>query len=115
MKCKATSDKNHDVLIGKEIGYKSYKEICSGETKKVNLGYWGNAGSFKVENNSLVQMERKPADYIHGLVPIMSFDWEVLYKFFSTHNIDPKWLHCDFSSGYYDEDLGGWTGCVGKV
>ena len=115
MKCQVNSSISHKVLISKQISYKSYKEICSGETKKVNLGYWGNAGSFKVENNSLVQIEREPTDYIHGRSSIMPYDSEVLSQFFSTHNIDQNWLHCDFSSGYYDEDLGGWTGCVGKV
>ena len=115
MKCQATSNTTHSVLISKEISYKSYKEICSGETKKVNLGYYGNSRSFKVENNSLVQIKREPEDYIHGRSSIMPFDSEVLSKFFSTHNIDQNWLHCNFSSGYYDDELGGWTGCMGKV
>ena len=44
------------------MSYKSYKEICSGEPKKVNLGYWGDwmagGGGFKVENNLLVHIPR---------------------------------------------------------
>merc|ERR1719219_2493081 len=54
MKCEATSDKTHHVLIGQEIGYKSYKEICSGEPKKVNLAYNYEKWILEVENNSLV-------------------------------------------------------------
>ena len=120
MKCQATSNTTHSVLISKEIGYKSYKEICSGEPKKVNLGYWGNfkaegAYIFKVENNSLLQIDRHTVDYINGQTSTMPFENEVLSKFFSTHNIEPNWLHCNFSTGNYDEDLGGWTGCLGKV
>merc|ERR550519_92728 len=53
MRCQVTSNKTHGILISKEISYKTYKEICSGKTKKVNLGYnlydW-----FQVENNTLM-------------------------------------------------------------
>ena len=115
MKCQVTSSTTHDVLISKEINYKSYKEICSGEKKKVNLGYWGNWESFKVENNSMAHIPRKLEDYIHGMHSVMSYDWEVLSKFFSLHNIEPNWLHCDYTYGHYNESLGGWTGCMGKV
>ena len=117
MKCQATSNTTHSVLIGKEISYKSYKEICSGETKKVNLGFWGNWNGMKVENNSLVTIEKdENYYYIHGKISSnMALDGEVLAKFFSIHNIEPNWLDCNGIFGHYDEDLGGWTGCVGKV
>ena len=115
MKCQATSNTTHSVLISKEIGYKSYKEICSGETKKVNLGFLGNWWDMRVENNSLVQTPRDLDNYIHGQYSNMAYDSEVLSKFFSTHNIEQNWLDCDYTYGWYDEELGGWTGCVGKV
>ena len=120
MRCEVTSNTTHDVLISKEISYKSYKEICSGEPKKVNLGYWGEwkengVWIFEVENNSLVHSPRPLDQYIHGKYSKMSYDWEVLSKFFSIHNIEPNWLHCNYSGGHYDDELGGWTGCAGKV
>lgn len=116
MRCEITSNTTHDVLISKEISYKSYKEICSGEPKKVNLGYADNWAGFKVENNSLVHIPRELKLYIHGnKYAAMPLDWEVLSKFFSIHNIEPNWLDCDYTYGHYDDELGGWTGCVGKV
>ena len=115
MKCQVTSSSTHDVLISREISYKSYTEICSGEKKKVNLGYMGNRWFFKVNNNSLVHTPRDLDDYITGRYSNMPYDWEVLSKFFSIHNIKPNWLDCDNSFGHYDDELGGWTGCVGKV
>ena len=67
-----------------------------------------------VENGTL--MEGIPHQKnIFGDWPQMSEDWEVLSKFISIHNIEPNWLDCDFTWGWYDEDLGGWTGCMGKV
>ena len=115
MKCQVNSRTSHGVLISKEISYQSYKEICSGEKKKVNLGHWGNSKVFKVENNSLVHIPRELKDYIHGQSSVMPHYWEVLSKFFSMHSIEPNWLHCNFDAGHYDETLGGWTGCMGQV
>ena len=115
MKCQATSNTTHSVLISKEIGYKSYKEICSGETKKVNLAYWGSYEYNKVKNNSLVHVPRKLDNYIHGIFSSMPRQWEVFSMFFSIHNIEPNWLDCNWSWGWYDEELQMWTGCVGKV
>ena len=115
MKCQVNSNTTHGVLISKEISYKSYKEICSGEKKKVNLGYNNVDNMLKVENNSLVPIPKTLKDYIHGIYASMSYEWEVLSKFFSIQNIEPNWLHCNFSGGWYDEELGGWTGCMGQV
>ena len=86
-----------------------------GRKKKVNLGYLGNRPWFRVENNSLVHLARKREDYIYGKYVFMSYNWEVLSKFFSFHNIEPNWLHCNFIGGHYDKELGGWTGCMGQV
>ena len=120
MKCQITSSKTHDVLISKEIRWKSYKEICSGEPKKVNLGYNNADFILKVENDNLMpDPPRNTPDigkaYWYGFYSAMSYDWEVLSKFLSIHNIEPNWLDCNSSYGWYDEDLGGWTGCMGKV
>ena len=119
MKCEATSDTTHGVLISKEIDYKSFKKICSGEPKKVNLGFNNDGTSeniiIKVENNSLVHIPRVLEYYIQGKYSRMAYFWEILSKFFSIHNIDPIWLDCDYDWGWYDEELGSWTGCMGKV
>ena len=128
MKCQATSDTTHDVLIGKEVGYKSYKEICSGEPKKVNMGFNYKYKVLKVENNTLTTYPQSCADFpfkptddqdsnpcVHGSFTHMSSNWEILSKFFSIHNIEPNWRDCNYVTGDYDEELGGWTGCIGQV
>ena len=124
MKCQITSSKTHDVLISKEIRWKSYKEICSGEPKKVNLGYNNNFNILKVENNTLIpeppigknmDMNGIYKPMFYGQVSGLSWDWEVLSKFFSNHNIEPNWLDCNETWGWFDEDQGEWTGFLGKV
>ena len=114
MKCEATSDTTHNVLISKEIGYKSYKEICSGEPKKVNLGYNNVQNTMKVTNNTLMPYP-KLLKFLLGEMPALSYGWEIFFKFFSIYNIEPNWLNCNYTWGWYVEDLGGWNGCMGKV
>ena len=115
MKCDVTSDITQDVMISKEITYKSYKNICGGQPKKVNLGFNNLPGGFEVKNNSLVPIPKELEDFIYDINPYMSYDWEILSKFFSLHNIAPTWLDCQMSWGSYNPHLGGWTGCMGKV
>ena len=116
MKCEATSDTTHNALISKEIGYKSYKEICSGEKKKVTLGFNNYPFQLKVENNSLFHLPpRKFTDNIWAKSAAMPYDWEILSTFFSNYNLEPNWVDCNGTYGWYDEELGGFTGCIGKV
>ena len=115
MKCRVTSNTTHDILISKDLGYKNYKEICSGEPKNVNLGIVFQSYFWLYNNNSLKHIDRWSNDFIYGRSSAMAYDWEILSKFFSIQNIEPNWLDCNSTWGYYDEELGGWTGCVGKV
>ena len=72
----------------------------------------------EVENNTLMHVPlRFPTNSfsVYGVQSSFSWDWEILSKFLAIHNIEPKWLDCNFTFGWFDEDLGGWTGCMGKV
>ena len=130
MKCQVNSRKYHQVLISKDINFESYKEICSGEPRKVNLGFNNDKALMHVDTatNTILRDPQSCGDFpfrskpnqinnpcVHGARTNMAFDWEILSTFFSIHNIEPNWLDCDWSWGWYDEDLGGWTGCMGKV
>ena len=60
--------------------YKSYKEICRGEQRKVNLGYVANFKAFAVVNNTLVHVPRsvypKKGNYIQTLLTLVQgFKW----------------------------------------
>ena len=117
MKCQLSSSTTHEVMISKEIKVRSYKEICGGEPRKMNLGYnnqWkGTSPTLRVENNTLIHFP--PKLYVFGQTTDMSHDWEVLFKFFTLHNIEANWLNCHYSWGGYDKNTGAWTGCMGKV
>ena len=66
----------------------------------------------KVENNKLLEF---PQGSSLKYEISDAYIWEILKIFFSIHNIEPNWLNCNGVAGHYDEDLGGWTGCMGKV
>ena len=112
MKCQVTSNTTHEVLLSKKISSKSYKETCIGEIKKVNLGF---GYKWLVEDNELVHSPREVKDHIYGKYTSMVYDWEILSKFFSMYNIEPNWLDCNETFGHYDDEQGGWTGCMGQV
>ena len=107
MKCQVTSSITRRVMISREVEVASYKDVCGGEKRRVNFGYFNYENFLKVENNEL-------QEYPKGLIGDM-FPWEIFTKFFSIYNIEPNWLNCNGVGGHYDEDLGGFTGCMGKV
>ena len=114
MKCQITSDTIHKVMISRDVKVASYKEICGGEKVRVYLGYNNDPGLMTVEDNKLLQ--DPPIRLVNkGERSEISWAWELLYKFFSAYNIEPIWLNCHFSWGWYDEEQGAWTGCMGKV
>ena len=113
MKCQVTSDTTRKVMISREVKVPSYKEICGGEKIRVHLGYNNDYDILKVEDNKLLQ--DPPQRKLKGIGSDISRVWEVLYKFFSLYNIEPIWLNCNFSWGWYDKEQGAWTGCMGKV
>ena len=108
MKCQVTSDTTRKVMISKEVKVASYKEICGGEKIRVLIGYNNDPRLMMVKDNKLLKIPAKRE--INGIITL---DWEVHYKFFSTYNIEPVWLDCGFSWGKFRN--GAWTGCVGKV
>ena len=92
---------------------RSYKDICGGQKKKVNIGFNNEPGALTVKNNTL--LTTPSPEPIYEKSTQISPDWEVLSRFFLIHNIEPNWLDCNYTWGWYDEELGGFTGCMGKV
>ena len=112
MKCQVTSDTTRKVMISREMKVASYKEICGGEKIRVYLGYNNYQGEFEVENNKLLQNNKR--NY-KGERSSISRNWEIMNKFFSMYNIEPVWLWCNQLYGSYDKEQAAWTGCAGKV
>ena len=113
MKCQVTSDTTRKVMISRVVKVASYKEICGRKKKRVHIGYNNDPVLMTVENNKLI--EDPPKRKLKGTGSNVSRVWEVLNKFFSIHNIEPIWHDCNWSWGWYDEEQGAWTGCMGKV
>ena len=72
---------------------------------------------FEIENNSMVNTVVK-YQYLHGLHTDSSYisqDNEILSIFFKNYDIIVKWINCNYTWGWYDVDMGKWTGAVGQV
>ena len=95
-------------MISREVEVASYKDVCGGEKRRINFGYFNFPNLLRVENN---EFQDYPTEKI-AISDILI--WEIFSIFFSSYNIEPDFQHCHHG-GHYDEDLGGWTGCMGKV
>ena len=111
LKCSVRSEVTHRVMISREVeGRPTFREVCQEKTR-INIAY--NDYSFKVEDNQMSQYP--PINPIRGNGAQLAADWEILETFFSSHNIEPHWSNCGYVWGWYEPELAGWTGCMGKV
>ena len=99
-------------MISREVEVPTFREVCQEKTR-VNIAYNDDKGIFKVEDNQM--SESPPIKPIRGESTQIAQDWEILETFFSLHNIEPHWDNCHYVWGWYEPDLGSWTGCMGKV
>ena len=97
-------------MISREVEVPTFREVCQEKTR-VNIAY--NDYSFKVKDNQMSQYP--PIKPIRGITAQLAADWEILETFFSSHNIEPHWDNCHYVWGWYEPELAGWTGCMGKV
>ena len=95
---------------------KVWKEFCL--KKWVQIGYREMAGQFEMENTTgVVKMKLglQGDPIIRADYGTIGFRWQHLDSFFKAQGIVQNWSNCNNIAGIYDEELGRWTGCVGKV
>ena len=80
------------------------------DSLSINIAYNNDFGWFEIVNNSMVEYQ---ANIIEGEYSFIPYDFEILEKFFKNKNI--KWINCNHTWGWYDDETGRWTGAVGKV
>ena len=92
-----------------------YKDLCK-EEHHVTVAYNSNKWVFEIDDitNTMVEFELSPLVF-KGEKSLLSFEYEILNSFFSKFNIIPKWINCNFTWGWFDDETGHWTGAVGQV
>ena len=94
-----------------------YRNLCK-EQFPVHIAYNYQNLWFEMQNNSMVDTIVK-YKYFHGLFTDMnsyiSQNYEILSIFFKNYNIIVKWINCNSTWGWYDDETGKWTGAVGQV
>ena len=92
------------------------RNICK-EQFPVHVAYNHETEYFEIENNSMVDIVVK-YQYLHGLHTnsyYISTNDEILSIFFKHYDINVKWINCNYTWGWYDDETGKWTGAVGQV
>ena len=112
MKCQVTSQNTRKVMISRDVKVASYKEICGGEKKRVNIGYRNERDWFKISDNSLLRDPPQSGLEVRGSRPHISHEWEVLPVFFQVHNIEPNWVQAEL---HWNPEEGTLLGKVGKA
>ena len=96
-----------------------YKDICK-EQFHVHVAYNYKFFWFEIVNNSMVDSMVK-YQMLHGsfvgstYASMISQNSEILSIFFKNLNIIVKWINCNQTWGWYDDETGKWTGAVGQV
>ena len=94
---------------GKVGDGKVWGDLC--RERRVNIAYNNDEDSFLLDDNTgemlVTATERLSFDPM--------YEREKLGSFFKNYEIIPSWINCNYTWGSYDEDLGKWTGAVGKV
>ena len=97
----------HRIKIKNGFTNKLYTDICKEPKHFARIAYNNEPGQFEVNNSKLVDNgyrdDRK------------SWEWEVLQLFIDIYDVEFTWIDCNYVWGIFDEELGEWTGAVGKV
>ena len=88
---------------------KVWGDLC--REKRVHIAYNNDEYSFLLDDDTgeMLVTATEPPTYD----PMT--EREKLGSFFENYDIIPFWINCNYTWGSYDEDLGKWTGAVGKV
>ena len=101
---------------------KVWGDLC--REKRVNIAYNDDPDWFAVDKKTgrmgndwdeKGRLVRKSVDLQRIDELFIPWNWEILDSFFKHNDVVPVWEDCDFTWGSYDEELGRWTGAVGKV
>ena len=88
---------------------KVWGDLC--REKTVNIAYNNDEDSFLLDDDTGEMLVTS----IYRLTYDPMTEREKLGSFFENYDIIPFWINCNYTWGSYDEDLGKWTGAVGKV
>ena len=127
LKCPGQNDEFHELIMtkdGTEARNLKFQAVChvvkeAAEPKKqeVRVAYNNEHPNFHVlsETNTMKEFALWWTLYRAKQHPFVSKDWEMLKIFFDNNNIEPIWINCNYTWGWFDEESDSWTGGVGQV
>ena len=100
----------HDATVRGDIHYYDVCKVADSVTIAFNNEYW----NFEVDPETQTMVEY-PVRPVNGWYSYIPKDWEIIKPFLDHYSLTPTWIDCDGISGIFDDDIGAWTGAVGKV
>ena len=91
-----------------------YRDLCK-EEHEVRIAYNNDIDWFEIDKitNSMVEFPVwKSIIEEYGQI---SHEYTILKSFFSKFNIKPRWINCNYTWGWFDDEAGHWTGAIGQV
>ena len=103
---------HHDGTVRGDI---HYYDVCK-VADSVTIAFKSNAPEyFEVDNETQTMVEYHPVVPVNGWFSYIPYDWEIIKPFLDHYSLTPTWIDCDGIPGIFDDELGNWTGAVGKV
>ena len=82
------------------------QQVCTEQLVRLAMNQWPGMMEVDFEEYRFVEYEID-FDYL--------WDWEIVSTFMESYDLKPKFLDCNYTWGWYDEEIGGWTGAIARV
>ena len=127
LKCPGQNEEPLELIMtqdGTEAKNLKYKDVCpvakeaaAPKKHEVRVAYNNDQGEFHVyhDTNTMKEYGLWRTLYTAKQHPTTSKPWEILKIFFDNNNIEPIWINCNYTWGWFDVETNSWTGGVGQV
>ena len=88
-----------------------FNDVC--KEKYVSVAYNNEIKWFEVSNITGKMVEYPVHPYIS--YENVAWEWEIQAAFFTTYNIHPQWINCNYTWGSMNHTTGQWSGAVGLI
>ena len=88
-----------------------FNDVC--KEKYVSVAYNNEKKWFEVSNitGKMVEYPVHPYKSYENV----AWEWEIQAAFFTTYNIHPQWINCNYTWGSMNHTTGQWSGAVGLI
>ena len=98
-----------NTTVNRNLGF---DDVC--REKHVLVAYNNEPTVFEVSNITGEMVKYPVAPYVSYHYSV-AWEWEIQAAFFKYNNIEPNWINCNYSWGWFDNVTNQWSGAVGLI